>query len=143
MKSLFHPKRSVQFILGLAALAFTQCDNSNAEKARQMADMNDLHLLQMTLKMYAGDNSGKYPPALSELMPKYAHTDQFLEFTDRRTKQRTPWLYRSSLTETSPANEVLLAAPVASSDRKRVVGFNDGGVRVISEAEFQALWNRK
>jgi len=93
--------------------------------------------------MYANDNDGKYPAALSELTPKYSDTNLILEFTDSRTKQRTPWLYRNSLTETSPASEVLLASPVATPDGKRAVGFNDGSVKIIPEAEFQALWNRK
>ena len=143
MKSLFHPKRFAQFILGLAALTFTQCDNSNVERGRQAEVMSNLKQLQLTLKLYAGDNEGKFPASLSELMPKYTSTNAIIEFTDRRTKQRTPWLYHSSHTETSPANELLLAAPVASSDKNRVVGFNDGTVKVIPEAEFQARWGRK
>ena len=113
------------------------------EKGRQTDAMNNLRQVQTCLKIYAGDNDGKYPAALSDLIPKYTISSQIIEFRDYRTKQRPPWLYRSSLTETSPAEEVLVAAPVASPDGKRVVGFNDGSVKLIPEAEFQALWNRK
>ena len=90
MKSLFHPKRFAQFILGLAALTFTQCDNSKAEMAREMEAMMNLTMLQTGLKLYASDNEGKFPASLSELMPKYGFTKAMVEFTDRRSKQRTP-----------------------------------------------------
>ncbi len=112
-------------------------------KAVEASELNTLKQVQLGLRMYAADNDGKYPPALSALAPTYIGSSQILEFTDPRTKQRTPWLYRSSLSEGSPGSEVLVAAPVASPDRKRAVGFNDGSVRSIPEAEFQGLWNRK
>ncbi|MEO6785525.1 MAG: hypothetical protein ABI318_05265 [Chthoniobacteraceae bacterium] len=84
--------------------------------------------MQLSLKIYASDNGGKYTAA-----------NRILEFTDHRTGQHMAWLHRNSLTETSPANEVLLAAPVASPDGNRTVGFNDGSVRNIPETEFQTL----
>jgi type II secretory pathway pseudopilin PulG len=129
----------VAVLAGTALPAFSAARG----KAVQANELNTLKQVQVGLKMYANDNDGKYPAALSELASKYTGTDQILEFTDHRTKQRTPWLYRNSLTDTSPANEVLLAAPVATPDGKRAVGFNDGSVKIIPEAEFQALWHRK
>jgi Tfp pilus assembly major pilin PilA len=130
---------TVAVLAGLALPAYSRV----RVKAVEANELSTLRQVQVTLKLYAADNDGKYPAALSELAPKYASTEQILEFTDHRTKQRTPWLYRNSLTDTSPGNEVLLASPVATPDGKRAVGFNDGSVKVIPEAEFQALWNRK
>jgi hypothetical protein len=109
----------------------------------QASEMNNLRQVQIALKMHAADNDGKYPPALADLAPKYSGSSQIPEFTDHRTKRRMAWLYQNSLTEKSPADEVLLAAPVAGQDGKRIVGFNDGSVRTIPDAEFQALWSRK
>ena len=129
---------TLSLLAGIAVPNFVRA----RERALTITDLNTLRQVQMGLKMHAADNGGKYPATLAALAPKYGNS-QILEFTDRRTNQRTPWLYRNSLTETSPATEVLLAAPVASSLGERAVGFNDGSVRIIPEAEFQTLWNRK
>ena len=94
--------------------------------------------------MYALDHDGDYPHSLSEdLWPRYAPNKSILEYTDRHTSQRRPWLYQNSLTDTSDAGALLIAAPVTTPDGKRTVGFVDGSVRKIPETEFQRLWNRK
>jgi hypothetical protein len=93
--------------------------------------------------MYAADNDGKYPASLSELAPKYLDSPQLLEYSDPRTNQRAAWLYRKSLTVESAADQILFAAPMATSKGKRLVGFNDGSVKMIPEAEFQKLWGGK
>ena len=106
--------------------------------------MNNLKQVNIALRLYAADNDGKFPAALSELSnAKYVDDAGILVFTDRSTQQPIPWLYRSSLTDNSPGNEVLIASPKADSDGKRMVGFVDGSVKAISEAEFQTLWNKK
>ena len=130
---------TVAVLAGMALPAITKV----RLKAVETSELNTLKQVLIGLRMYAADNNGKYPPTLSALAPDYVGGSQILEFTDPRTKQRTPWLYRNSLTEASAGSEVLVAAPVASPDRKRAVGFNDGSVRVIPEAEFQMLWSRK
>lgn len=112
------------------------------EKGRQADDMSKLKQVNLGLRMYAGDNDGKFPAALPSLAPKYTGTDSILQFTDHRTKQLIPWLYRTGLTDTSDGREILIAAPMASPDG-RIVGFVDGSVRKIPEAEFQSLWNKK
>jgi hypothetical protein len=106
--------------------------------------MNNLKQVNIGLRFYAVDNDGKFPAALSELSnAKYVDDAGILVFTHRSTQQPIPWLYRSSLTDNSPGNEVLIASPKADSDGKRMVGFVDGSVKAISEAEFQTLWNKK
>ena len=106
--------------------------------------MNNLKQVNIALRLYAVDNDGKFPAALSELSnAKYVDDAGILVFTDRSTQQPIPWLYRSSLTDNSPDNEVLIASPKADSDGKRMVGFVDGSVKAISEAEFQTLWTKK
>ena len=132
---------AVSTVAVLAGMTFPVLSNARG-RAVEANDLNALRQVQMGLKMYASDN-GKYPAALSELAPKYIGSSQILEFTDHSTKQRMAWLYRNSLTETSPADEVLVASPVAMPDGKRAVGFNDGSVRIIPDAEFQTLWSRK
>ena len=113
-------------------------------KAVAASDMNNLKQVNIALRLYAVDNDGKFPAALSELSnAKYVDDAGILVFTDRSTQQPIPWLYRSSLTDNSPDNEVLIASPKADSDGKRMVGFVDGSVKAISEAEFQTLWNKK
>jgi len=112
-------------------------------RAVETNDLSTLRQVQIGLRMYAADNKGIYPTALSDIMPKYVNDKRILEFSDRRTGRHIPWLYRNSLTEISPADELLVAAPVATAEGKRAVGFNDGSARYITEAEFQTLWNRK
>ncbi len=126
-------------LAGLAVPAFS----SARMKAVEASDMSNLKQASLALKLYALDNDGNYPKALSDLVPKYTATDAILTYTDHRTKQRTPWLYRTALTDTSDGSEILIATPVASPDGQRTVGFVDGSVRSISEAEFQTLWSKK
>ncbi len=111
-------------------------------RAVETSDMSNLKQVNLALRLYASDNDGKFPAALSELS-KYTGDTGLLQFTDRTTQQGTPWLYRKDLTETSDGNEILIAAPKAGTGGKRTVGFVDGSVRTISEAEFQSLWNKK
>jgi type II secretory pathway pseudopilin PulG len=129
---------TVAVLAGLAVPAFS----SARMKAVEMEHMNNLRQVNLALRMCATDNDGKFPEALSELS-KYIGTPGLLEFTDRRTHDRTPWLYRKGLTDTSDGKEILVAAPKAGPDGKRAVGFVDGSVRTIPEEEFQKLWNKK
>ena len=129
---------TVAVLAGFALPVFSAAQ----EKGRQADTMSSLRQVSLALKMHAGDNDGKYPAALAELSPKYMPA-RLVEFTDHRTKQRVPWLYRNTLTETASADEMLVAAPVATNKVERVVGFNDGSVKVVPEAEFQLRWNRK
>ena len=111
-------------------------------KAVAASDMNNLKQVNLALRLYASDNDGKFPPALAEIS-KYGGNAGLLEFKDRHTQQRTPWLYRPGLDITVVGNEILIAAPKTGPDGKRMVGFVDGSVKAISEAEFQTLWNKK
>ncbi len=138
---------AVSAVAVLSSLAMPAYSSARM-RAVEASDMNNIRQVQMALRMYYTD-CGKYPAALSGLTGdnprqlKYIENLGILEFTDRRSGQRIPWMYRSSLTENSPANEVLIAAPVAEANGMRIVGFNDGSVRSIPEGEFQALWSKK
>ena len=129
---------TVAVLAGMAVPAFS----SARLKAVEMDDMNNLKQVAMGLMMYEVDN-GKFPAALSDLTPKYIHEPRLLEFTDRRTNERTPWLYRSTSKNTPDGSEIITAAPKAGRDGMRAVGFEDGHLQVISEEEFQKLWNKK
>jgi hypothetical protein len=112
-------------------------------KAVAASDMNNLKQVNLALQLYASDQVGEFPTALSELTPKFLPDAGILEFNDHRTHERTPWLYRPGLDITVVGNEILIAAPKTGPDGKRMVGFVDGSVKAISEAEFQTLWNKK
>jgi hypothetical protein len=88
--------------------------------------------------MYANDNNGKYPENLAELV-KGKYADQsVVEFTDRLSKERIPWIYNSKVVDSSPAGTLLLAVPV-SRDGSRAAAFKDLSARIITDDEFAKL----
>ncbi len=130
---------TVAVLSSLAVPAFTTA----RVQATASSDLNNVRQVVLAVKIHANENNGRYPAALAELAPQSKEIAGILEFTDRRTGQRIPWLYQNTLNDSANAGEVLVAAPVPGPDGKRAVGFNDGSVRLMPEAEFQALWSRK
>lgn len=118
--------------------------SSAQEKGRQAADLNTLRQLSVALRIYATDNNGKYPATLKVLVnSKILENEELLEFKDRKSGQRIPWVYNSKLTDSSPAGSLLLASPVAGKNGSRAAAFNDGSARIITAEEFEKLSGKK
>ena len=114
------------------------------EKGRQATDLNTLRQLSVALRIYATDNNGKYPATLKVLVnSKILENEELLEFKDRKSGQRIPWVYNSKLTDSSPAGSLLLASPVAGKNGSRAAAFNDGSARIITAEEFEKLSGKK
>ena len=118
--------------------------SSAQEKGRQATDLNTLRQLSVALRIYATDNNGKYPATLKVLVnSKILENEELLEFKDRKSGQRIPWVYNSKLTDSSPAGSLLLASPVAGKNGSRAAAFNDGSARIITAEEFEKLSGKK
>ncbi|MES2597780.1 MAG: hypothetical protein V4662_20780 [Verrucomicrobiota bacterium] len=92
----------------------------------------------IALKVYAAGNDGRYPEKLSALIAKDLIVDDvLLVVADPQSSQPLPWLYDATLTESSPAEAILLATPFAYRGEKRIIVQNDGSALVIKEEEFQ------
>lgn len=128
----------IAIVAGLAIPAFS----SMKGKAEAIKQTSNIHQVIIACKSYASSNNGDYPKNLLSLV-----TDGYLDSgelivaavteSDSSSGERQPLLYRSGLTDSSPANEPLIAAPQAISG-KRTVGYSDGSVIVVPEEEFQA-----
>lgn len=127
---------TLAIMASLAVPAF----NKVQEKGTQTKEMSSARQVVLALRLYASTHGGKYPEKLDELRTSDSLTDpKILMFNDPTTHTPTPWFYNSSLTESSPATEPLLISPSAFSGGKRIAAFNDGSVRIITEAEFEAI----
>ena len=113
------------------------------EKAEAASSMNHVKQTSLALKMYALDNGGKYPAALTNLVPTYLTNIEVLTYMGPESKKRMPLLYRSSLTDSSPSTEIILASPSPTRDRMRIVGMNDGSVTAMTETEFRTRWKQQ
>ncbi len=131
---------TISILAGIALPAFTKIK----ERGHDARVINDLKQLVIALKFYAADHDGKYPDQLSELVKDGVLDDEtLLEYKNPETKQGQPWLYNKTLTDSSPGTSAVLAAPIKSKDGKRVVAFNDGSVRLVTEAEFISAWGEQ
>ena len=123
-------------LAGIALPVLTRTKN----KAVQVQEINTARMVMTGLQMYEVEH-GKYPLELSELIrEKMLNDEGLLYVTDPTTKERKPWLYNNKFSVSNPGTGVLFASP-SLANGKRIVGFNDGSVKVISEDEFKALRN--
>jgi hypothetical protein len=98
--------------------------------------------LAIGLKRFAIENNGKYPASIEELAAAGIITDSSILQYSYPGRSPEPWMYDKTLTDSSPGNFILLAAPEpvkAGSSEERLVVRNDGSAEFIPEEQFQRL----
>lgn len=95
----------------------------------------------VAIKIYAGENGGKYPATLQELVTSGALQDaELLTLAKTAGMEKEPWLYDRTLTDAAPGISMVLAAPFtikSGGKETRLVIRNDGRAETIAEADFQ------
>ena len=135
------PLTTVTTVSILASLA-VPAYNSVQRQGNQVKSINNAKQVALGLKQFAAQNSGKYPASIEELAAAGIITDSSLLQYSYPGHPTQPWLYDKTLTDSSPGNFILLAAPqpvkVGSSEDRLIVR-NDGSAEFISEDQFQRL----
>ena len=122
--------------IAVAALA-TPVIFKALERANMAANASNGRQIQMVCMSYAMDNDGKFPPDLQTL-----ETEGHIPFLDalrykESKKAKHDWIYFAGHSESDSYDTILIAAPMTTKGGKRVVGYLDGSVRTIREAEYQ------
>lgn len=117
--------------------------NSIQHKANQTKSISQARQIGLALKTYAADHAGRYPADLNMLVDEGIIEDVgILLYQDSASGESQPWLYNGALTDTSPQDAILLAAPAPdkqpSGRQTRVVVFNDLTTQALPEDDFQA-----
>ncbi|MCP5540655.1 MAG: DUF4190 domain-containing protein [Akkermansiaceae bacterium] len=108
------------------------------ESAKISKEISKARQVLLGCKAYASDYEGKYPPNLKTLMDEgYVDVESVLMWTDPRTGEELPFLYRPGLTDSTRGIEPVIASP-RSAVRKRIVGYTGGHVTSFRDAEFDA-----
>lgn len=135
------PLTTVTAVSILASLAVPSY-NSVQRQGIQIKMVSSGKQLAIGLKRFAIENNGKYPASIEELAAAGIITDSSLLQYSYPGKTPQPWMYDKTLTDSSPGNFILLAAPepvkVGSSEERLVVR-NDGSAEFIPEEQFQRL----
>lgn len=97
------------FLAMLAVLApFVQMTRAHANKINCA---NNLRQISLGLHKYARDHNKKFPKSLGELYPTYINDGSILDcpaIKDRTAKSAPDYIYTQGLTESSPANEIIV-----------------------------------
>ena len=121
----------VAILAALAVPAFS----SVQDKAHQAQSMNNVRQVMISLKSYAADNNGKYPPSLDELVKTGVVADQKTLDTLLDYPQFKGWTAEkgyeySGGTDADPGNKVILMSRSHAQNGRRILGYNDGSVQV-------------
>ena len=122
---------AVAIVASLAVPAFT----SIQKQGGKLKSANSGKQVLMGLKQYAASHDSKYPADLKALLSEGILDDETL-----LTFDGAPWLYDSTLTDTSPGISIVLAASAPGgtpAKPERLVVRNDGRVSFIPEEDFQ------
>ncbi len=123
---------TIAVLSSLAVPAF----NSVQRKGGEMKELNSGKQIAIALKQYAADHGGKYPPTIQTLATENILTDERL-----LTFKGQPWLYDSTLTDTSPGRSIILAAPTPTqvgTRTDRLVVRHDGSAEYMPDDLFQS-----
>jgi len=124
--------------IAVAALA-TPIIFKSLERANMSHNATNAKILTVGMEMYAMDNDGKYPPDLRVLETQgYIPSYDRLRYTESKGKVKHDWIYLDGYSNTDPPSTILIAAPIPTTDGKRVVSFLDGSARPMREAQFQS-----
>ncbi len=135
---------SLSGITTLSILASLAVPTFNAvqHRANQTKATSQARQIGIALKAYAADHEGRYPANLNVLIDDgLLDNVSLLLMRDSTSGESLPWLYNSTLTDTSPPDAILLAAPaphkLPSGKPTRLVVFNDLTTQSLPEQDFQ------
>ena len=126
---------TVAIMASLAVPVFSKIQ----EKANQTKGISNARQVVLACKIYADDFDGKYPANLQQLVQEEVIP---AESSDLLSWEGAPWLLFKGLSDSTDGSHVLIAAPSADATGHRIVGFNDGSVRSMPEAEYQRILQR-
>lgn len=103
-------------------------------------NLSHLQKVGAACRLYAMDFRGAYPDALASLDPDYLSTlgQQSLRYFDPISRVRHSWLYFPGYSAQSPPGTIILAAPLAAANGRRLVYRTDGSSSTISETDYRA-----
>lgn len=101
--------------------------------------------LFLTLKLYAKDHQGQYPPTLSALAPDYLSAEELAKwaYRDATPGHHHDWLYHAGVRDDSPAHWIVISSPYLDvpadgmKPTRRVVVRNDGSAIFMAEPKYQ------
>lgn len=124
-------------LVGIAMPLFEEIQG-DYKANKQAVELRDLakHCLE-----YASDNQSQLPRALEDLYPDYVDNKKMLQTYNELAEQTEPYTYFAGGVLHNPIS-VMIVAPM---DEKglRAVGFSDGRVERMPEAEYQHLLQQK
>ena len=97
-----------------------------------------LRNLYLALSLYAVDNGGKYPADIKELEGTTYLQDGSMLLWTNEDGSTSPVHYVAGLSDTSPSDQILLAAPASDANGKRLVVQCDGSVKLVDESALDA-----
>ena len=93
----------------------------------------------MAVHLYAADNDGAFPKALTDLLDAQVLTDtKLLIWRHPNTGLELQWAYTQGLDNKAPGALPLFRSP-RSIEGSYVVGFVDGSARMVKESELELL----
>ncbi|MDF1741163.1 MAG: type II secretion system protein [Verrucomicrobiales bacterium] len=111
----------------LVASVVIPMQNGVSERAPVTIAYNNVKQLLLGCRAYAADNEGKYPANLKILYPYYIDHLPLFEGQDVKSGKKSPMIYFSGLTDTSPSRSPLIEHPFTFKGKK-VIGFAGGHV---------------
>lgn len=114
---------------------------ANAQRVVVTRAQSNVRQLALSLRLYAADHDGRYPPTLRDLSPDYLPDPRLLECplpaldaSPRADGQPASWwLYRGG-TDTDAGDKMVLVSPYTTRDGKRIVVYNDGRTELVPAA---------
>lgn len=135
------PLTTVTGVAILSSLAVPVYASVQSEGMKTKALSRGKHVV-LGLKQYAAQNNGKYPDTIEELGAAGIIVDSTILKYSYAASSPEPWMYDKTLTDSSPGNFILLAAPEpvkVGTKEERLVVRNDGSAEFIPEEQFQRL----
>lgn len=130
-------------VLGLVVLGFTiPCFPRRAERGLLTPQLSNLKQVMFWFRMYLEDNDTP-PKALADLAAtqKYVNPEGWSvigKYKSPVTKKQIDWLYFPERYSLNGERTVIVASP-ESYKGDRLVGWSDGGCRIVSEDEFAQI----
>ncbi len=124
--------------IGIAASLVLPVFTQVSSRAQQTVQTNEMRQISLACHSYAADNNGKFPKKLKQLHPDYLSESDILKWDDKATGETLPYLYRGSLSSSSPSTEPMMLSPNAIAG-KRVVLYVEGNVAVLDQASVEEI----
>ncbi len=109
------------------------------ERGQAVKDMADIRIISVAIQVYASENEGRYPDSLDQLVPDYLDDASHLNAGSGREEGPVQFLYRSALTESSPADEPILLSPIKYQGTGTPVAYVRGNASTVRGVELERI----